>query len=116
MVRPVPSSRCASHGPGASALSTRWPSQLSRTVQLKPIGGAAVGYSGHAADGAQFIGVNLEIVDDLLGKVKSQHLSEDQTAAVGLFAYGHYQHQPTFHLHAAFGYTVRLNQVAGDGG
>jgi len=50
----------------------------------------AVSYSRHAADGPQFIWVNAKIVDDVFSKVKSQHFSEDQTAAIRFIAYIHH--------------------------
>jgi hypothetical protein len=66
--------------------------RLPRTLQLKAIRGAAVRYSGHAADGSQFIGVDVKIIYDVFGEVESQHFAEDQIAAVRFITYGHYLH------------------------
>src|SRR5580704_19364543 len=89
--------------------------RLSRTLQLKAIRGAAVRYSGHAADGSQFIGVDVKTIDDVLGEVESQHFSKDQVAAVRFITHGHDLHEPAFHLHAAFAHPVGFDDFAGNG-
>jgi hypothetical protein len=89
--------------------------RLSRTLQFKAISSPAVSYSRHTADGPQFIWVNVKIVDDVFGKVKSQHFSEDQTASVGLLAYRHYLRQPAFHLHPASATRSGLTRSLGMG-
>ena len=85
---------------------------LSWALQFKAIRGAAIGHSGHAADGSQFIGIDVKIMDDIFREVESQHFSENQTAAIRFSTHGHYLYQSAFHLHSAFGYAVRLDQLA----
>src|SRR5215472_7414370 len=85
-----------------------------RARHLEAVRGARVGCTTHSADGTEFFGIDLEIVDDSIVNVESQNLADDQIAAARERAEFHRQIESALHVDVRLGNSRRLHKVAGD--
>ncbi len=76
---------------------------------------ADVSWPTHAADSFQLIRIDLVAVKERLKDMEAQHLTDDEKTSAGLVADNNDLMKAALHLHFAFGYARRLDEVAGDG-